>query len=78
MGQTDFRRWIKTSDHFTRGGKVRVIRRDGTRGYSIPRFELYPTSGMPGQIFWQDMDGTLRERDYYTAYAYLKKDGGKV
>ena len=82
MEKNDFTGWIKSSEYFTycTPVKVRVRRVDGSLGYSIARFALDSYHIKPGltQEYWEDLNGTLRNKDFYLEWAFLRKDGGKV
>lgn len=74
-----FRWWVITSQHFPSGTpvKLRVLKPNGLIGYAIAKFELYPNDDFT-QYRWEDLNGTKHSRNYYHAWAYLKKDGGMV
>ncbi len=74
-----FRWWVLTSQHFPGSSptRIRVLRSDGSVGYAIAEFEMHPDDGFT-QERWRDINGTIHSRNYYLAWAYLKKDGGMV
>lgn len=82
MTDIDFTGWVKTSEAHPHGGrvKVRIRRDDGSRGYAFAVFALDSYHIKPGltQEYWEDSDGTLHNKDFYTVWAFLVKDGGKV
>lgn len=71
--------WVLTSQHFPGGTpiKIRVLKSDGSIGYATAEFDMHPGDGFT-QERWRDTNRTIHNRDYYLAWAYLKKDGGKV
>ena len=76
----DFTGWIKTSYHFTHcyPCKMRVRRVDGSVGYSIAKFDMDRRGPGQTQEYWEDLNGTLHNKDFYPEWAFLRKDGGKV
>lgn len=82
MSDIDFYGWVKTSKAHPQGGrkKVRVRRADGSRGYAFAVFDLQSYHIRAGltQEHWEDLDGTLHNKDFYAEWAFLIKDGGLV